>query len=92
MRAIFDDLAVIHDDDAVGVLDGGQAMGDDNGQQPTQTFSGHRIFPWFEFSSVIAVCTFSPKYGIIPAWTSQAYTFVAEADGQMVCDIEKVLE
>jgi len=27
VRALFDDLAVIHDNDPVGVLDGGQAVG-----------------------------------------------------------------
>ena len=36
MRALFDDLAVIHDDDAVGVLDGGQAVGDDELEQHLQ--------------------------------------------------------
>jgi hypothetical protein len=30
--AFFDDVAVVHDDDAVGVLDGGQAVGDDDGR------------------------------------------------------------
>jgi hypothetical protein len=35
MRALFDDATVIHDDDAVGVLDGGQAVGDDDGSAVT---------------------------------------------------------
>ncbi len=35
VRALFDDLAVIHDDDAVGVLDGGQAVGDDDDRAVT---------------------------------------------------------
>jgi len=30
--AFFDDPTVIHDDDAVGILDGGQAVGDDDGR------------------------------------------------------------
>jgi hypothetical protein len=30
--AFFDDPTVIHDDDAVCVLDGGQAVGDDDGR------------------------------------------------------------
>jgi hypothetical protein len=30
--AFFDDPTVVHDDDAVGVLDRGQAVGDDDGR------------------------------------------------------------
>ena len=41
MRALLDDVAVVHHDDAVGLFDGGQAVGnDDAGAAVHQTLQG----------------------------------------------------
>src|SRR5579863_10083779 len=47
MRALFAQTALVEDKDSVGILDGAQAMRDDNGctsgEQPVQSFADHYL-------------------------------------------------
>jgi hypothetical protein len=50
VRAFLDDAALVHDQDAAGLLDRGQAMGDDEGRAPAHDALERRLHEALAFS------------------------------------------